>query len=633
MNVAAGIEIVPGGRQGAGPSQVPAAMRESKNVSASWDRGNGAAASEPLTANTNWKAVLATLGVKAAGQSEEVTSMEESEARESIADEGSEENAAASLVTTNIPGATSPQGNAAAPSNRQEQTAARQSAVDASKSPAGIPNLIPFSKIRVNNPADSGASSTVKVFQYSQVADSRRVHHLADSDNGKSLQDPPAHTAALSLAMPVQWVPIPVVADPISKGFEATTALRDTSGSGMLGARGVENDPGASSNPTQVLLPQNGVAENAVVLPARANLSGRQDVPEHVDGTSQSAIKTAPEVQEPSSSGSVETSNPLPTPQAEPGPGTAFHRSHIDDNDLRADSGTSAGSLDNKVEGPSSFSVSVDGTASVPANSNTANANSGKATATSAPAPTSVIARSANRNAAGGPGGVAGNAVHPQSVLSTQEPGWQNPGFAGSSTGNGSASNPISQPAMTASSGGTQAGETFSALDADVAPNAATWTHAGGQLAEAGFNDPSLGWVSVRAEMGGGGIHAALVPGTVEAAQTLGGHIPGLSDYLAERHTLVETLTLASPGSSLGDAGLDGSPNQNMQQGTGHGAGAGAGQDAGPDSRPSSSPVRRIRGETSSVESAPASIAARFGNAATTAPHSAAGGLHISVMA
>jgi len=118
MNVAAGIEIVPGGHQRAGQNQVPAAMRESKNVAASCDRGNGTAVPAPPTANTNWKAVLATLGVKAAGQSEDVTSKEDSEARESIVDEGSDENAAASLASTNLPRAISPHGNAAAPSNR-----------------------------------------------------------------------------------------------------------------------------------------------------------------------------------------------------------------------------------------------------------------------------------------------------------------------------------------------------------------------------------------------------------------------------------------------------------------------------------------------------------------------------------
>ncbi len=623
---------MPGGHQRAGQNQVPAAMRESKNVAASCDRGNGTAVPAPPTANTNWKAVLATLGVKAAGQSEDVTSKEDSEARESIVDEGSDENAAASLASTNLPRAISPHGNAAAPSNRQEQSVARQSAVDASKSAVGIPNLIPFSKVPANDASASGANSTVKSFQYSQVADSGRVHHLTHSDNGKSLQDPSAHTAGLSLAMPVQWVPIPVVADPISKGFEATTtALRDTTGSGALPAHGGENAVDAPSNPTQVLLPQNGVAENAVVSRARANLPNRQDVPEHADGTSQSAIKTAPEGQEPSSSGSVESSNPLPTAQAEPGPGTAFHRSQVDDNGLRADSGTTAGSPDNKVKDLSRVPVGVNAMPSVPPNTNSVRAALGTATTSTTPASTQATIQTANRTTVGGPGGVAGKVVHTQSALSGQETGWQPPGFAGGSAENGSASSPISLPPIAASSGGTQAGEAFSALDADVAPGAATWIHAGGQRAEAGFNDPSLGWVSVRAEMGGGGIHAALVPGTVEAAQTLGGHIPGLSDYLAEKHTPVETLTLAMPGSRLGDAGMDGSPNQSMQQGTGHGAGPD--QDAGSGSRQSSASVHRLSSETHGVGSTSGLIAAQAGSGATTAPHSSAGELHISVMA
>jgi hypothetical protein len=177
--------------------------------------------------------------------------------------------------------------------------------------------------------------------------------------------------------------------------------------------------------------------------------------------------------------------------------------------------------------------------------------------------------------------------------------------------------------AVAASSSRTQAGETFSALDVDVVPSAPTWTPAGGQRAEAGFQDPSLGWVTVRAEMSGGGIHASLVPGTAEAAQTLGGHIPGLSGYLAQNHTPVETLTMAAPGSRSGDAGMDGSGNQGMQQGAGYGAGQGAGPDPGQ----GSPQFREISAGTAGSSSVQA------GSAGTGAQHSATSGLHISVMA
>jgi hypothetical protein len=51
--------------------------------------------------------------------------------------------------------------------------------------------------------------------------------------------------------------------------------------------------------------------------------------------------------------------------------------------------------------------------------------------------------------------------------------------------------------------------------------------------------------VGVRADSGGGSVHASLVPGSAEAAQTLGSHLAGLNDYLAERHPAVGTVTVA----------------------------------------------------------------------------------------
>ena len=118
---------------------------------------------------------------------------------------------------------------------------------------------------------------------------------------------------------------------------------------------------------------------------------------------------------------------------------------------------------------------------------------------------------------------------------------------------------------------GMASGETFAALDAETAPGTPTWIHAGLQRAEAGFQDPALGWVGVRADLSAGGVHASLVPGSTDAAQTLGRHLAGLNSYLAEQHAPIETVTLAAPESKwagpLGDQGA--SPGNN--QGAGHG--------------------------------------------------------------
>jgi hypothetical protein len=139
--------------------------------------------------------------------------------------------------------------------------------------------------------------------------------------------------------------------------------------------------------------------------------------------------------------------------------------------------------------------------------------------------------------------------------------------------GAGGHSLPVGSSPVPVSSSGAAAGarETFAAMDTGASGGPA-WLHAGAHSAEAGFEDPALGWVSVRAEMAAGSIHASVVPGSAEAAQTLGAHMAGLNNYLSEHRGTVQTLTLASPG---GDQTGD----QAAGQGTGHGAGKGAGQE------------------------------------------------------
>ena len=129
--------------------------------------------------------------------------------------------------------------------------------------------------------------------------------------------------------------------------------------------------------------------------------------------------------------------------------------------------------------------------------------------------------------------------------------------------------------AMTAHAGvaaatatGTTAGDTFSAIDAGMQVETPHLIHAGGQTAEAGFHDPALGWVGVRADLSRGSVHAALIPGSTDAAQALSGHLAGLNAYLAEQHTPVATLTLASAGGGEAET----SAGAGMQQGTGQNA-------------------------------------------------------------
>jgi hypothetical protein len=127
----------------------------------------------------------------------------------------------------------------------------------------------------------------------------------------------------------------------------------------------------------------------------------------------------------------------------------------------------------------------------------------------------------------------------------------------------------------TNSAGGSAA--TFAALDSTSGSAASSWTHAGARHAEAGFQDPSLGWVGVRADLNAGGVHATVIPGSTDAAQALGGHMAGLNAYLSDEHAHVETLTLAVPESR--DAGV--STGQNSGQGTNQNANQDTGQGSG----------------------------------------------------
>jgi hypothetical protein len=120
-------------------------------------------------------------------------------------------------------------------------------------------------------------------------------------------------------------------------------------------------------------------------------------------------------------------------------------------------------------------------------------------------------------------------------------------------------------------SGSSKLEGTFTALDSGTGIDAAesSLSRSGRLQAEAGYQDPALGWIGVRAESSRGLVHATVIPQTADAAQAMGGHMAGLHAYLADNRTPVETLTLTSfcgndqhlPGSDSG---------RGMHQGTDH---------------------------------------------------------------
>jgi hypothetical protein len=105
----------------------------------------------------------------------------------------------------------------------------------------------------------------------------------------------------------------------------------------------------------------------------------------------------------------------------------------------------------------------------------------------------------------------------------------------------------------------------FAALDQEHAGPPGTWIHAGAHHAEAGYLDPALGWIGVRADAAATGVHAALVPAS------------------AEHHREAATVTMTAPqdgregmgaGSGSGDrpsAGQrDPQTSQSRNEGPGH---------------------------------------------------------------
>ncbi|MGC1462330.1 MAG: hypothetical protein WA802_09020 [Terracidiphilus sp.] len=178
----------------------------------------------------------------------------------------------------------------------------------------------------------------------------------------------------------------------------------------------------------------------------------------------------------------------------------------------------------------------------------------------------------------------------------------------------------------------SSAREPFATIDAATRPDPPNWVHLGSHRAEAGFQDPSLGWIGVRADGSGGQVHATLMPRSSDAAQELGGHMAGLSDYLADVHSPVQSLHIALP--EVGEAGSSSGREhaQHMEQGSNQGMGQNADRNPHQDSS-SASP----RDAQSSMSAASAAIhldaQASPGNLSPPGAASEFSGLHISVMA
>jgi hypothetical protein len=182
--------------------------------------------------------------------------------------------------------------------------------------------------------------------------------------------------------------------------------------------------------------------------------------------------------------------------------------------------------------------------------------------------------------------------------------------------------------ASTAAKTGPDSREAFATLDAEAASGTPTWIHASTQRAEAGYNDPILGWVGVRADASGSGVHAEVVAGSADAALALGSHMAGLNAYLAEHHTAVETLTLTSSENGWTGTSSD--------RGAGDGTQQGAGQQTGQETAQGTNVgIQSGPFQDSSIQSQTAlpELSAFTGELNGSTQTSGLGGIHISVMA
>jgi hypothetical protein len=115
-------------------------------------------------------------------------------------------------------------------------------------------------------------------------------------------------------------------------------------------------------------------------------------------------------------------------------------------------------------------------------------------------------------------------------------------------------------------------GEPFAVLDSGSAVPHLQWTHMNAHRAEAGFQDQSLGWVSVRAQADAqGGVHAEIVTGSASAAQALDAHLASLNEHVAALQTHLHPVTIAAPDTAWSGQGFDG----NTPQGEGSGGQSG----------------------------------------------------------
>ena len=180
------------------------------------------------------------------------------------------------------------------------------------------------------------------------------------------------------------------------------------------------------------------------------------------------------------------------------------------------------------------------------------------------------------------PAGTAGQPTDPAGDSLNAPPVRDPGGYAGPGERSAGAAHQASAPS-----------DPFLVLDGERDAPAPAWIHTGTHHAEAGYLDPSLGWIGVRADAASNGVHAALMPNSAEAAHILGNHLAGLNAYLSERHGETATVTISVPQDGRGEMNHHSGDSPARHQEGGRG-----------EPRPESQPVQGIpsRGRVTDVE-------------------------------
>jgi len=674
MTVAAGIEIMPGGGGPKGPSQVPSGTQKSARAESL--AGGNALPGNPTSANAVWQSVLISLGVGVSEQNAQEPAIEEtldsslgSMQGSAKGNDGATPFISGSVISRRDVQITLPPVKVRSGQESPGQIAMQQRA---GTGPGIIVGRASLEKSTAMAASSAGGSSKDPAVSDSAGSPRKRTNSAALEEAVAPLQQMAPFQAALLPGHPIQQsfaAAVPHMEDLLQEKSPWTAALPD-SASQLAGALGkvdlaahpapgeaarTPSDPGAREDsfhtPKVLAGGEISQSQNRDLSASGPSLLKEQiasggEREDHQIGTAEAGHPASPQndavpvtgAAPVSVTGSSTSSKSLETPIATntffqdlPHPGTA-----------QGEHGSwSTTQTGNRSPKPKSAAISKSGELNVAAR-NPAQPATGIQSGNPTPTPESsihenrasaviadVVAPAHNHHAAGATEG-SGREIqaHAGSGGTVGEPV---PAIAVS----GIAIVPPPAPSIAAASaahvvhGGSGAGEAFTALDAEGA-NRVTWVHAGGQQAEAGFEDPRLGWVSVRADVNGGAIHAALVPASADAAQVMGGHLDGLNAFLSEHHSAVETITLSAPSGRAHEE--LGSQGEGMQQRAGQESGQGSSQENGQERGNGFSEDRHANADSGERASAAASHLTQSARQETSVQQTNSGG-RISLMA